>query len=264
MILSTALANSLGANAPAWFAVALCVVLLAAGTGWRLAARHLRRPAADAPPSPWRVAICVAIGFAIIVGAALAFSEIAEEIGEGAEIVRFDESLALAIGRNTAPAVIHVFAALTHLGDTLTLTLLCLIVASVLVAIDRQRLAFGWVLALAGNGILNATLKQVFERVRPLHLAGSVQVPGWSFPSGHSSGAVVAYGMLAYLLTLVVPARWHLPIVAAAAAIAFTVGSSRIFLQVHFASDVASGFLSGSAWLAVSVLSIELARRYRR
>ncbi len=262
--MSEALAGSLGAHPLAWFVAALCVVFLAAGTGWRLGSRYLMRPVTNAPLSSRRVALCVAIGFAIVVGAAIAFSEIAREIGEGEEIVRFDERIALAIGRSTAPAALRVFSALTHLGDALTLTLLCTIVASVLVAIGRQRLAFGWVVALAGGGVLNETLKHIFERVPPLYGAGSVEIPSWSFPSGHTSGAVVAYGMLAYILTLVLPARWHLPIVATAAALAFTIGSSRIFLQVHYASDVAAGFLSGSAWLAISVLSVELARRYPR
>lgn len=258
--MSEAVAGSLGAHPLAWFVATLCVVFLAAGTGWR----YLIRPVTNAPLSSRRVALCVAIGFALVVGAALAFSEIAREIGEREGIVRFDERIALAIGRSTAPAALRIFSALTHLGDALTLTLLCAIVASVLVAIGRQRLAFGWVVALAGDGVLNETLKQVFERVPPLYVAGSAQTHDWSFPSGHASGAVVAYGMLAYILTVLLPVRWHLPIVATAAAIAFTVGSSRVFLQVHYASDVAAGFLSGSAWLAISVLSIELARRYPR
>jgi undecaprenyl-diphosphatase len=116
------------------------------------------------------------------------------------------------------------------------------------------------VLAVAGNGVLNTTLKQVFERVRPVHDDGLVMAHGFSFPSGHSSGAVVLYGMLAYVLCRFVPPRGHLPLVLAAVALAFSVGVSRVFLRVHFASDVLAGFASGTAWLVVCIASIELTR----
>jgi len=100
--------------------------------------------------------------------------------------------------------------------------------------------------------------------VRPLHDDGIVLAHGFSFPSGHSSGAVVAYGMLAYVAMRFVPVRWHLALVLCAVALAFSIGASRVFLRVHFASDVIAGFASGSAWLAVCIGSIELTHWYRR
>lgn len=83
---------------------------------------------------------------------------------------------------------------------------------------------------------------------------------GFSFPSGHSSGSVVAYGMLAYLSLRLLPVRWHLPSLLAMVALALTVGASRLFLGVHFASDVMAGFASGIAWLALCITSIEYIR----
>jgi membrane-associated phospholipid phosphatase len=96
-----------------------------------------------------------------------------------------------------------------------------------------------------------------------VHDNGLVSEMGFSFPSGHTAGATVAYGMLAYLALRVLPSRWHVPAVMLASALAFTIGSSRVFLQVHFASDVLAGFAWGAAWLAVCVLSVELSRRWR-
>jgi membrane-associated phospholipid phosphatase len=141
---------------------------------------------------------------------------------------------------------------------------LCICVALALVAKNQRWLAFAWVAAVVGNSVLNTTLKQVFERVRPLHEDGLVMAQGFSFPSGHSSGSVVAYGMLACVATRWLPRRWHLAVWIAAAATAFSVGASRVFLRVHFASDVLAGFASGTVWLAVCLLSVEFGRQYRR
>lgn len=262
--LAAALADSLGEQALAWFLAALAVALATVVVAWRLAAPFLRRPDAAVHASLAQLALRVATGFLVIVGASFAFAELAEEVGEGEVIASFDERLTLAIARNVDSTSLQWFAALTRLGDTPTLAVLCVLVAAWLLMRGRRGLALGWVAAVAGNGILSQTLKEVFERVRPLHDDGLVQAHGWSFPSGHSSGSVVAYGMLAYVLARTVPPPWHLPIVLLATAIAFTVGSSRVFLRVHFASDVIAGFLSGIAWLSVCVVSVELARRYPR
>ena len=97
--------------------------------------------------------------------------------------------------------------------------------------------------------------------MRPPHEVGLPVAHGWSFPSGHSSGAVVAYGMLAYVLLRTLPSRWHLPVVLAATALAFAVGCSRIFLEAHYASDVLAAFASGTAWLTACIVGIEIARR---
>ncbi|HLT25108.1 MAG TPA: phosphatase PAP2 family protein [Zeimonas sp.] len=263
VLLGVALAQWLGAHAFGVFALGLCLVLVAAGGAWHLVGRRIHPGPAGAQPSPWRLALLFFAGFVVIVGASAGFAEIAEEIGPGGRVARFDEAFAAALVAELAPATGRVFAAVTRLGDTRTLVGLGALVATVLVLLGRPRLAFGWVLALAGNGLLNETLKAVFERVRPVHEADLVAARGWSFPSGHASGAVVAYGLLAYLLIWALPARWHLPIVLAAAALAFTIGSSRVFVHVHYASDVLAGFLSGSAWLAVCIVAFELARHYR-
>ncbi len=246
------------------FAFGLCLVLAVAVIGWHFIARLLRPAAPDAQPSPLAAALLLAAGFLILVGAAAGFAEIAEEIGPGGDIARFDEAFAAAIAASLALPTRQFFAGVTRLGDPSTLIALALAVAAVLVVRGRRRLAFAWLLALAGSSLLNGTLKRIFERVRPIHEPGFVDAPGWSFPSGHSSGAVVAYGLLAYLLVRALPARWHLPVVLTAAGLAFTIGSSRVFVQVHFASDVVAGFLSGSGWLTVCILGFEFARRRRR
>jgi membrane-associated phospholipid phosphatase len=178
----------------------------------------------------------------------------------GSALIRADQALTDALALGVPRPVLKVFAVLTHLGDTVTLTALCVCVAVALVVVQHRGLAIGWVVAVAGNGILNDTLKQTIRRQRPLFPDDGSVATGFSFPSGHSSGSVVAYGMLAYLALRLLPARWHLPAMMASVTLAITVGASRLFLRVHFGSDVIAGFASGAAWLAACVTAMEVVR----
>lgn len=199
-------------------------------------------------------------GLLVIVAGASIFAALASQLGAGQAMRHADQAIAAALRTGVPQAVRDVFAALTHLADTATLTALCVAVALVLGARRRFALASGWVFAVGGNGLLNQMLKGLFGRGRPLPADGATLEAGFSFPSGHSSGAVVAYGMLAYLGLRLLAPRWQAPALAAAGVLAGLVGLSRLVLGVHFASDVMAGFASGTAWLALCVTGIELAR----
>ncbi|MEO8804614.1 MAG: phosphatase PAP2 family protein [Burkholderiaceae bacterium] len=257
-------ASVVGAHALAVFLSLLVVVLLLVAAGaWLLRSRVL--PHAQSRLGPLAlVLLSAAIGFALVLGAASLFAEVAEHLGSGPTMSLADDALTASIRAHVAPATVAVFAVLTHFGDLITLTLLGTLVALLLWWQRRRALALGWVIALGGNALLNPMLKRVFERVRPPHEHGLIDELGWSFPSGHTSGATVAYGMLAYVAVRTLPPAWHVPAVLVATALAFTVACSRVFLQVHFASDVVAGFASGAAWLTVCIVSVELARVYRQ
>jgi undecaprenyl-diphosphatase len=201
-----------------------------------------------------------ALGFAIILVAIGVFAELAGHLGAGKVLGQADQAFTSALRASVPRLALVVFAAFTWFGNTVPLIGLVIGIAIALVALGRRWLALVWVVAVVGNTLLNLTLKQIFCRVRPLPPDGLLMEPGFSFPSGHSSGCVVAYGMLAYLALRLLPARWHLPALAATVALVFTAGASRVFLSVHFASDVIAGFASGSAWLTVCVTGIEFAR----
>ena len=261
--------QSLARHALPAFGVALLAVLAVVCGLWGLGLRYgVHRSTSRFAPLTYLLGY-LALGFALIIGAASLFAEIAENLANpdgGRKLGELDQLFSDTIQSTIAPGAFKVFALLTHFGDTLTLTSLCIAGALVLLRQRQRGLCLGWVTAFVGNAVLNRTLKSVFERARPVHDNALAFADGWSFPSGHASGSVVAYGMLAYLLVRLLPARFasaHLPVVALAAALAFTTGSSRVFLQVHFATDVLAGFASGSAWLAVCIGALEL-RRYRQ
>ncbi len=257
-----ALARAAGAEAlPGFFAGLLLTLVAVVGVWAGLRRLGLPWEHNRLPPAAF-LALHLGAGFVGVVAAAALFAEIAEAIGAGEPLGRLDQVFSDAVVAAAPAAGLAVFAVLTHCGDRATQTTVCILVAVLLLARRRQALAIAWVLAIAGNGVLNTALKNVFERARPVHRGGWVEA-GYSFPSGHSSGSVVVYGMLAYLALRLLPPRWHLPAVLGAAAVAYTTGCSRVFLQVHFASDVVAGFVSGSAWLLVCIVSAELLRRRR-
>lgn len=265
------IAESIGAHALPLFLAALPALLLAVTGLWWLVRRYAVPHEASLLPPPAYLLVRLAFGFAVLVGGALLFAELAEQLadaGHAQQLGKLDSALSAAVGRNLPPLALQFFAAVTHLADTATLSVLGVIVAAALVWRQHRWLALGWVVAVAGNAVLNVTLKGIFGRTRPLHDTTLFQAHGWSFPSGHSSGAVVTYGMLAYVLVRTWPpamTRWGgLSVVLAASATAFTIGCSRVFIQVHYATDVLAGFASGSAWLAVCIISIELTRHYRQ
>jgi len=258
-------ATSAGAHALAIYGALLVLVT---GTTWLVARALLPdrggQAAAPEPLSPVSLLLRFAAGFAFIVGGAYLFAEIAEELHTEQTLGQLDEAFIVAMIEHVPDLALRAFYLITFVGNRETLITLGIAVTVGLLVLRRRGLALGWTLAMLGNAALNPTLKQIFERARPVHPTQWLTEEGFSFPSGHSSGAVIAMGMLAYLAVRLLPRRWHVPAWIAAAGLAFSIGASRIFLRVHFPSDVLAGFASGGAWLTVSIMSIELARWARR
>jgi undecaprenyl-diphosphatase len=208
--------------------------------------------------------IHVTIGLTLLVTAVFLFGLLAREIGGDTELGRFDLTLANVLHQTTSPGSVNFFLVVTWIGNGWVVTVLCLAIGVWLFVRHQRLLLTAWVFALAGGGILNWALKAAFQRARPTLQNPFAIEPGWSFPSGHAMGAVFTYGMLAYLLILAVPSRWHSTVVALAAALVMLIGASRVYLGVHYFSDVIAGFVAGTAWLATCVTATETARRHRR
>ena len=157
-------------------------------------------------------------------------------------------------------SAVTAFAAITWLGAGPTLAVLGVIVSIALIAKRRLVELYAWVLALAGSGLLNVTLKGWFMRDRP---GETPLLASWSFPSAHAMNSFVAYGMLAYLASRLTRRGWSPAAIAAAGAIVLLVGASRVVLGFHYLTDVVGGYAAGLAWLAVCVTFSEVALRRR-
>lgn len=257
------MAALLGRHAILLFGALVLLLLVATTAAWWQVLRLKPRPLSV---QKRRDTACVWIwsagGLALIGGAGAVFVEMAEAMDADGTLGAIDEAFTDALHASAGRGWLSFFKGLTHLGDTATLVALGVVVALLLLWRCHPLFALGWSLALAGNGVLNQSLKRMFERVRPLHEHGLVREDSYSFPSGHSSGAVAAYGMLTYVLLRTLPSRWHLAVLLLLPALALSVGFSRVFLQVHYPSDVLAGFASGTAWVVVCILVVEgLSRR---
>jgi undecaprenyl-diphosphatase len=194
------------------------------------------------------------ISIIIVAGGVLFFSELVEMI-QG-EPQAFDRWVLLAL-RNPGdlsdpigPAWLElVYRDITSLGGAAVLTLMTAIVIGFLI-VDEKRAAALFVLAsVAGGTLLSVILKLVFARPRPDVVPHLVAVSSASFPSGHAMLSAVVYLTLGALLSRVEgPPRVKIYVLSIAILITFLVGMSRIYLGVHWPTDVLAGWCAGAAW----------------
>nr|WP_298726002.1 phosphatase PAP2 family protein [uncultured Steroidobacter sp.] len=208
-----------------------------------------------------RLGVQALLSMVIAITACVGFVEIADEIGVDEDLAQFDDALSAALSQHASDQQLRIFAAVTDLGDKKFLIPLVAVIALVMLVRRRWVLAITWLVVTAGGGLLNVGLKALFERSRPEHLHGFASAHGWSFPSGHSSGAFIVYGLLAYLMVIHSSPRWHLPVAAIAMTLIVCVGFSRVILQVHYFSDVLGGYAFGAAWVAAWIAGLEAFRR---
>lgn len=163
------------------------------------------------------------------------------------------------------PEARQAFRIITHFGGATVLLVGGLLVVLVLVTRRHHLLALVWMIAVAGGAALNEVLKVAFQRPRPAFGERVVSAHGYSFPSGHAMGALVFYGLLAYLLAIGMGRRWQRwLVVGVLGLLVLTIGLSRMYLLVHWCSDVLAGYAVATVWLITCVTAIETVRRRRQ
>ena len=203
------------------------------------------------------------IGLLLSLGALWLFGGIAEDIIHHDPLTQFDLTIADAFYRHASPMGVAIAKAVSLLGSPGFIAVWGLVVAGLLLVQRQYLLLGGWVAAVAGGGLLDVALKRVFHRTRPIWDVPLLTARGWSFPSGHAMGSLVAYGMLAYLLLREthLRRRQRVVVITAAALLIFLIGLSRMYLGVHYFSDVVGGYAAGVVWLATCISGLEIVRR---
>jgi membrane-associated phospholipid phosphatase len=205
------------------------------------------------------------IGFIIALIAGIAFKLVADEVFE-APGIRSADAWAQSVADSVAsPALTTFMRAVTFLGNPLSTGTLSIAVAIILYFQGSRRRLYTFTSIMGGGALLNVLLKDAFHRARPqlIHL---VDVHGFSFPSGHSMGSTLFFGGLAYVLFFTVERHhpvWRIIGVILCLIASLVVGLSRVYLHVHFLSDVVAGFAAGLGWIGICVAGTESWIRWR-
>lgn len=211
------------------------------------------------------VVIVLAIGIGATLVAADAFEDLAELVHEQSPELQRVDSEAHAWARTAyTDGSTRFFTAMTLIGTPVGLGVLLVIVVALLAMRKRWRWAGYLVFTTGVGGLLNLALKSYFARARPDLEVALRHASGYSFPSGHAMGSTIVFLALNYLAFRIIP-HWK----GRAAAIAFgvsmiaAIASSRIYLGVHWISDIAAGIVAGVIWVGFTTVAYETFRRIR-
>lgn len=166
----------------------------------------------------------------------------------------FDAAVLQAVQEIRHPYITPVIKFFTFIGNTRTVIILSVILMSILYTFFKHRKELVlFSVVLIGTGIWNSLLKAFFERERPA-LEAIITAPGFSFPSGHSMAALSLYGILAFLLWKhMSKARDRAILLCVAVSFILVIGFSRVYLGVHFPSDVIGAYLFSCFWLFLNI-----------
>lgn len=158
---------------------------------------------------------------------------------------RFDRSVTAGIINTFGPNVRPFFEFITTLGDPITLFIIAGVIG-VYGYVQSNMKLFLTGAAIPFTLLLGSILKFTFERARPMtEYAMDMRLQTYSFPSGHSSGSMITYGILAYLAFMKLPAPWNVITAIVLMILPILIGISRVYLGAHFPSDVVAGWLLG-------------------
>jgi len=209
-------------------------------------------------------------GIFLVVGAAIAvfgtwgFVEIAGHVRNGSTQA-FDDSVMRWMGAHQTKLATSMMLEITSLGTGTVVVMIVFISAMFLWLNKHKHSALLLIVATFGGGLLNNLLKMGFNRPRPQIFKWDTYADMSSFPSGHSMSAVIVYGTVAYLAARLqqrAASRWLTMSFATFIIIAICV--SRVYLGVHYPSDIAAGLIIGLAWAAFCMAILEAMQLYAK
>lgn len=206
----------------------------------------------------------------ILLGGLVALSVLGQAFGETTEavvarddIAALDDPVTRWLVLRRQPWLTGLMRGVTELGSTLFVVLLLVAVTALTLAHRRSWAEIVVVpVSSAGAAALVVIVKLAIARPRPSVGEIVATAGGFSFPSGHSAQAVACYGALAWLIAHITVTRRSTVLAwTGAAVVALAIGFSRLYLGVHWLSDVVGGFVLGAAWLSVTLSAVAVWRR---
>jgi len=179
------------------------------------------------------------------------FVWLAVEVAAG-RTADFDDRVRLSVHAHSSPEISSVLRLVSNFGEPPVLIVLSAAATAALVALRWKRAALLFVIAMVGGLVLDSSLKLAFHRARPAaSFFGTPMPDSYSFPSGHALFSVCFFGALALAVSARVRSRaGRVAIWLAATLLAFWIGFSRVYLGVHFPTDVIAGYAVAGVWVA--------------
>lgn len=194
----------------------------------------------------------ILLAFLVLILPVFAFVGLADEVREG-EPLPFDNSTLQAINALSSPQLDTVAVVSTQLGGTIGVIVLTVGIGLLLWGRRLRQMAALLVVGVSGSMVLNLLLKAFFQRDRPQLWERLVTENSYSFPSGH---AMASSALALSMVVVFWPTRWRWLVVIGAAAYMITIGLSRLYLGVHYPSDVLAGWAVSAAWIATMVYAL--------
>ncbi|WP_066424971.1 phosphatase PAP2 family protein [Anabaena sp. 4-3] len=172
-----------------------------------------------------------------------------------------DESILLGIQTLHTPVLDIIIKGITALGEPLIFLSIGSAIGINLWYNQRRREATTLGMATVGAVGLNFLLKEIFRRARPALWDYIVNAVHYSFPSGHAMVSTAVYGCIGYILAKEFP-QWRKQILASTTVVILAIGFSRLYLGVHWPTDVLAGYAAGLLWLIACILYLEWEQKF--
>jgi undecaprenyl-diphosphatase len=207
-----------------------------------------------------RLGLYLTVGVFVAIAGASAFGAVLEDVLDREELAVIDRPVVRFMALHREQTLTDVMKVVTMVGGT-SLVAAVLGVAAVVSYVKTRRIMWPlFMVTTAAGGLgLDDVVKWLVGRPRP-NFRPVIEATGWAFPSGHATAAAALCGALAYLLTRNRPWRDSVWIWTAALFVSLMVGLSRVYLGVHWPTDVLGGLLLGGFWTAVTATATSLLR----
>jgi undecaprenyl-diphosphatase len=210
----------------------------------------------------WEASRSLTISLACSAFFLILFAWLSEEVFEG-ELQRFDVAARMKVHEFFSPQMTKFMQAMTFLGSIGFLFTLFILITAIWLSRKMYRPAAWLAIAVGGSVFLDVSLKLSFHRARPVPFVGVVPLT-YSFPSGHALSSFCFYGVLAGLLC----SRIQKPVLRAliwfvCALLVLAIGISRIYLGVHYPTDVIAGYIAAAAWVSTLLLAVYSKRKVK-
>jgi undecaprenyl-diphosphatase len=231
---------------------------------WDVAFRGVRWVSAHVRNAYTTFGILILGGLAFAIALTYGFAKIAAKVVSGGTS-GFDDASMKFMGSHQVPWISNLMVEVTMLGTGIVVAMMIAVTALFLWLYDYKNSATLLLVTTLGGMLLNNVLKLGFDRPRPQFFDWGTHAMTSSFPSGHAMSAAIVYPTVAYLAARLQKSHWARVLTMLSAAILVVlICLSRVYLGVHYPSDVIAGVVVGLAWSAFCMTTLEVAQLYAK